>query len=125
MLVTDMSFIELNDAGIGELFKNMFDSAIYMLYQDQRPRYAFLCVLGWRCSTDDINVRERFLKRGNDYSDFVLFRLYNDLSVELLRELPPELNDSQNHTYDPDPLINTSAPLPPRALTMLASAHRN
>ena len=124
MLVTDMAFNDLDAAGIRELFTNMFDSAVFMLYQEVRPKVAFLCVLGERCSTDDIDVREKYLKNGTDYSDFVMFRLYDDLSVELLRELPPELDDGQNDTYDPEPLIDASAPIPPRALTMLASARR-
>ena len=125
MLVTDMILKERTDAGIGELLTNMFDSAIYMLYQDRRPNVAFLCILGSRCSFDDIDIKVNYLENGTDYSDVVIFRLYDDLSVELLLELPPELNDGQNHTYDPEPLIDTSAPLPPRALSMLASARRN
>ena len=124
MLVTDMAFNDLDAAGIRELWTNMFDSAVFMLYQEVRPKVAFLCVLGERCSTDDIDVREKYLKNGTDYSDFVMFRLYDDLSVELLRQLPPELDDGQNDTYDPEPLIDASAPIPPRALTMLASARR-
>ena len=124
MLVTDMSLDDLHDAGIAEMYTNMFDSAVFMLYQEVRPKVAFLCVFGERCSTDDIDVREKYLKNGTDYSDFVMFRLYDDLSVELLYELPPELNDSRNHTYDPEPLIDTSSPIPPRALIMLASAGR-
>ena len=125
MLVTDMAFNDLDAAGIRELWTNMFDSAVFMLYQEVRPKVAFLCVFGERCSTDDIDVREKYLKNGTDYSDFVMFRLYDDLSVELLHGLPPELDDGQNDTYDPEPLIDASAPIPPRALTMLASARRN
>ena len=125
MLLTGMSFGELNKHGIDELQYNMLDSAIYMLYQEGRPKVAFLCVLGRRCSTDDIDVMEKYLQRGTDYSNFVMFRLHDDLSVELLRELPPELGGSNNDTYDPERLIDTSAPIPPRALTMLASARRD
>ena len=70
MLVTDMILKERTDAGIGELLTNMFDSAIYMLYQDRRPNVAFLCILGSRCSTDDIDVREKYLKNGNRLQRF-------------------------------------------------------
>ncbi len=126
MLVTDMAFNDLDAAGIRELHLPICLTAQSLCFiKIVRPKVAFLCVLGERCSTDDIDVREKYLKNGTDYSDFVMFRLYDDLSVELLRELPPELNDGQNHTYDPEPLIDTSAPIPPRALTMLASARRN
>ena len=125
MLLTGMSFGELTKHGIDELQYNMLDSAIYMLYQVGRPKVAFLCVLGRRCSTDDIGVRENYLQRGTNYSNFVIFRLNDDLSVELLRELPPELGGPSNDTYNPERLIDTSAPIPPRALTMLASARRD
>ena len=57
-----------------------------------------------------------------DYSKIVFFRLHDDLTVELLRDLPPELSSAQNDSYDPDRLIDTSAPLPPRAITMLANS---
>ena len=124
MLLTAMSFGELNEHGIDELQYNMLDSAIFVLYQEGRPKVAFLCVLGRRCSTNDISIRENYLQRGTDFSDIVMFRLNDDLSVELLRELPPELGGSENDTYHPERLIDTSAPIPPRALTMLASARR-
>ena len=93
MLVTDMSFSRAQcTQESSRLFRNMFDSAIYMLYQDQFDRrYAVLCVFGERCSKDDIDVREKYLKSGTDFSDFVMFRLYDDLSVELLDRLPAEL----------------------------------
>ena len=104
MLVTDMAFNDLDAAGIRELYTNMFDSAVFMLYQEVRPKVAFLCVLGERCSTDDIDVREKYLKNGTDYSDFVMFRLYDDLSVELLVQIAcPSLTTGKITRTIPNP----------------------
>ena len=100
----------------------MFDSAIFMMYQEGRPVVAFLCMFSENCGSSDINISSDFLASGDDFSDIVMFRLYDDLRVELLREVPPELRDLNNLNYDPDRLIDTSAPIPPRALTLLASA---
>ena len=129
MLVTDMSDQSLYEHGISELMSNTLDSAIYMLYYEGRPKVAFLCILGERCNTDDIDVREKYLQPGTDYSEVVLFFLNDDLTVELLRELPAELDEdiggAKNDTYYPDRLIDTSAPIPPRAFTLLASVYRD
>ncbi|MCY4073498.1 MAG: hypothetical protein OXG60_19575 [Chloroflexi bacterium] len=125
VLVTNMSRDELSELGIYELWTNMFDSAIYFLYGQGRPMFSSLCILGAACSTDDIDKNLQYLDADTDYRDIVIFRLYDDLSVELLHELPPELGGKQNHSYNPERLIDKSAPTPPRALTMLSSARRD
>lgn len=125
VLVTNMSHDKLSELGIDELWTHMFDSAIYLLYGEGRPMVSSLCILGEACSTNDIDVRLGYLDVDTDYSDIVIFRLNDDLSVELLPELPPELGWPNNDTYNPERLIDTSAPVPPRALTMLASARRD
>ena len=125
ILLTDMSLKVLSEHGIDALWTHMFDSAIYLLYGDYRPMVAALCIKGVGCSTNDIDPSYEFLYEDTNYSNFVIFRLHDDLSVELLRELPSELGGSSNDTYNPERLIDTSAPIPPRALTMLASARRD
>ena len=124
VLVSDVSLGKLSELGIDELWSHMFDSAIYLLYGEGRPAVSSLCILGEACSTNDIDESLRYLDADTDYSDIVIFRLNHDLSVELLPELPPELGGSSNDSYNPGRLIDTSAPIPPRALTMLASARR-
>ena len=123
VLVTSMSLDKLSEAGIDELWTHMFDSAIYILYGEGRPMVSSLCILGEACSTNDIDESLPYLGADTDYSDVVIFRLYDDLSVELLRELPPELGGTDNESYNPGRLIDTSAPMPARALSMLASVH--
>ncbi len=125
VLATDLSLDGLSETGIAELWTNMFDSASYLLYGEDRPMFSSLCILGDACSTDDIDKKLLYLAADTDYSEIVMFRLNDDLSVELLRELPPELGGPSNDSYKPDRLIDTSASIPPRALTMLASARRD
>ena len=123
-ILTEMSRSELKEKKIDELWWNMLDSAVYILYENARPKVSFLCILGEHCSTNDLTIRTRYLEDIDDYGEFVFFSLHSDLSVELLRELPLELGGGYNDTYFPERLIDTSAPIPPRALTMLASARR-
>ncbi len=125
VLATAMSLDELSELGIAEMWTHMFDSAIFILYGEDRPMVSSLCILGADCSTDDIDKSLRQLNEDTDYSDIVIFRLADDLSVELLHELPPELGGANNVSYKPERLIDTTAPIPPRSLTMLASAYRD
>ena len=86
--------------------------------------FSSLCILGEVCSTNDIDESLRYLDADTDYSDIVIFRLNADLSVEYLPELPSELGWPGNDSYNPERLIDRSAAMPPRALSMLASARR-
>ncbi len=125
MLMTYMSSDTLREMGIKELDTNMFDSAMYMMYQEGRPKVAFFCIVGEYCGSSDIDINRDFFETGDDFSDVAIFLLREDLQVELLEELPPELLDRGDATYDPTSLIDAAAPIPPRALSMLASAHGN
>ncbi len=122
ILLTDWSNRELAENHILELKRDMLDAAFYVLYQDGHPRSAVLCSIDDYCHVHDTAMGEFRLIGAADYSKIVFFRLHDDFSVELLRDLPPELSSTQNDSYDPDRLIDTSAPLPPRAITMLANS---
>ena len=127
ILYTTMPGDDLVMRGIWHLEWNMLDSAVYMLYAGRGPKVAFLCRAGGSCSRDDIHwlVGSRdFLGDDETYSDVVIFQLHDDLRAELLRELPPELRERAVNRYDPERLIDASAPLPPRARSLLASAWR-
>ncbi len=122
IMLTDRGYRELAENHIHELWTNMLDGAFYVLYQDGHPRSAILCSLEPYCTVGDTAMGKFRLIGAADYSKIVFFRLHDDLTVELLRDLPPELSSAQNGSYDPDRLIDTSAPLPPRAITMLVAA---
>jgi len=119
VLVTDMSKAAFEAHGISELWTNMLDSAIYLLYQKGRPEVSFLCRFRDHCSQTDVSIKLDKIENVTDFSNIVLFRLHDDLSVELLRQLPAELDSALNHTYNPERLIDTSAPIPPRARILL------
>ena len=122
IMLTDRGYRELAENHIHELWTNMLDAAFYVLYQDGHPRSAVLCSIDDYCHVHDTAMGEFRLIGAADYSKIVFFRLHDDFSVELLRDLPPELSSTQNDSYDPDRLIDSSAPLPPRAITMLGAA---
>ena len=127
LLYTTMPGDALETRGIWPFEWNMLDSAVYMLYGGRGPKAAFLCKSSGSCSRDDIHLRvgnRDFLGDAENFSDVVMFQLHDDLRVELLRELPPELRDRQDNRYDPERLIDATAPLPPRAITMLGGAWR-
>ena len=128
MLFTKMQSDELIDKGIHELYSNMFDSAMFIFYEQRRPIVATVCKYGKRCSRYDTILRftnRDFLSADEDYRDVVIFQLHEDLRVELLRELPPELRERAVNRYDPERLIDFSAPLPPRARSLLGAAWRD
>ena len=122
IILTEMLGVELRAKGISELRTNMLNSAMNVLYEQRGPDLAFLCIMEKRCFKDELDLPPFHLSKDANYSDFLIFMLHDDLSVELLRELPPELGGASNATYNPARLIDTSAPLPPRAITMLSSA---
>ena len=125
ILLTEMLGVELRAKGISELRTGMLHSAFAVLYEQEGPNLTFVCIIDKRCFKDELGLPAFHLRDDTDFSDIVLFRLNEDLSVELLRELPPELGGASNASYKPDRLIDTSAPIPPRAFTMLASARRD
>ena len=125
VLVTEMNGVELRAKKVSELRTGMLNSAIAVLYENKGPNLAFICIIDKRCFKDELGLPAFHLHDGTDFGNLIIFYLHDDLSVELLRELPPELGGSNNDTYDPERLIDTSAPIPPRALTMLASARRD
>lgn len=121
ILLTDMNDGMLRARGISEFGTNMLDGAIYVLYDGNGPQFTFLCVIGVRCLLDDVSLSVFNLHEGTVFSNLVLFRLHQDLTVELLRELPPELGLDDRGSYNPDRLIDYAAPLPPRAVSMLGA----
>jgi len=124
IMLTDWSLDELEELGILEFESNMLDSAFHVLWQDQGPRFAIYCTLDRRCHPSDIDYYGYVLDEKTSFGELVFFRVRDDLAIELLRDLPPEMLGYARDSYNPDRLIEASAPIPPRALTMLASARR-
>ncbi len=127
ILFTTLTSDELQALGLWELYGNVIDSAMYLLYQQRRPILSTVCVYSGRCSRFDTILRymdRDFLGADEDYRDVVIFQLHEDLRVELLRELPPELRERDSNRYDPERWIDRSAPLPERARSLLAAAWR-
>ena len=120
LLLTDRSPSELNALGMRYIHNtNLLDSAFYRLYGSAGPRYSLLCHSQHACYA--YAPKSFDLRQLQDFSDIILFRLDDDMRVELLYALPPDLGVQNGRAYNPDALIDFDAPLPPRARTMLAS----
>ena len=125
ILLTDMGLRELGDNYLYPFRRGPFDSAIHLLYQDRRPRLAVLCWDGGKCNPYDNELTDYDISDVvTDVSKLVLLRLHEDLSVELLYEVPAELGIENGDQYDVTRLVDSEAPLPARAATMLARARR-
>ncbi len=114
-----MSREVLGDKGVRELSTKMLNSAIYVLYQDQGPNQAIFCVFEDDCYPRDGELTDIEFQNDTNYSNIVLFRLNQDLSVELHYELPSELGAEDNKTYNVVGLVELTAPVPLRAYSML------
>ena len=114
-----MSREELEDKLVRELSTKMLNSAIYVLYQKKSPNQAIFCIFGDDCYPRDGELTDIEFQNDSDYSNIVLFRLNEDLSVELHYELPSELGAEDNKTYNVGRLVELTAPIPPRANSML------
>ena len=125
ILLTDMGLRELGDNYLYPFRRGPFDSAIHLLYQDRRPRLAVLCWEGGKCNPYDNELTDYDISDVvTDVSKLVLLRLHENLTVELLYEVPEELGIENAEQYDVTRLVDAEAPLPARAATMLASARR-
>ena len=128
ILLTDMSRKELKARKIYDLHLSYtLYSMLYTLYQDGYPPIVSLCQLGLEstCRISSDELTEYIADKDFIFRDLILFRLHDDLSVELLDELPAEFSFAVHGDYHPHQLYDPDAPIPPRALTMLASARRS
>ena len=125
ILLTDMGLRELGDNYLYPFRRGPFDSAIHLLYQERRPLLAVLCWGDGKCNPYDSELTDYDISDVvTDVSKLVLLRLHEDLTVELLYEVPVELGIENSDHYDVTRLVDSEAPLPARAVTMLAFARR-
>ena len=128
VLLTDMSNKELKAKKIYDLrLSYTLYSMLYVLYQDGYPPYVSFCQIGLdsTCKISGAELTDYNADKGFDFQDLLLFRLSDDLSVELLDKLSAAFDFAVDSHYHPNQLYNPDAPIPPRALTMLASARRD
>ena len=122
VLFSKMTRESLQDLQVRELSTGMLHNAIYLLYEGNGPRSVHFCNNAGGCFPSFDGFLQLRLDEETDYSKIVFFLLHEDLTVELLRDFPTELIGIVTDKYDVDRLIDSSAPLPPRAFTMLGLA---
>ena len=126
--LTDMSRKELYEKKIYGLHLSFtWYSMFYILYQDGHPSFVSLCNIDLEitCQISGDDLTEKIPGEDYVFQNLILYRLHDDLTVELLDELPAEFNYAVHGGYDPHQLYNPDAPIPPRAITMLATVWRD
>ena len=126
--LTDMSRKDMHEKKIyGLHLSYTWYSMFYILYQDGHPLFVSLCNtdLEITCIISGDQLTEKVPDEDYIFLDLILYRLHDDLTVELLAELPAEFNFAVRGGYDPQQLYNPDAAIPPRAITMLATVRRD
>ncbi len=128
ILLTDMTTEALHAHNIYELSRSyLLYRMLVVLNPEGIPAYASFCQIGEerKCRISSSILVNYNAANGFEFRDLIVFRLYSDLSIQLLDELPTNFEFTIVGEYGPETLYNSSAPIPPRALTMLASARRD
>jgi hypothetical protein len=114
VIVSDLSLDELRSVGLHELVRrDMFSSALYLLYDSVPPEYVFVCVMDDSCTANDDNLTIVFPFREIPYDGLVIYHLDNDLRLTLQGTLKGLLGFPEDvANYQPMMLIDSDAPLP-------------
>lgn len=126
--LTDMTRKEMHDKKIyGLHLSYTWYSMFYILYQDGHPLFVSLCNTDSEisCIISGDHLTEKIPDADYVFQNLILYRLHDDLTVELLDELPAEFKFAVGGGYDPHQLYRVDAPIPPRAITLLATAQRD
>ena len=113
IVVSDLALDELRAVGLHELIRrDMFPSALFLLYDKAPPDYIFLCVMDVSCSANAEHVTIDFPFREIPYETLIVFHL----DTNLVLTLQNSLDDLSGfpvaiETYQPLMLIDSSAPL--------------
>lgn len=122
ILTMDLSREELEELGMFEFVRrDMFNSALYLLYGEHRPQFAYFCLEANVCS--NFPYEETLFNTANleELAQRTLvFKFYEDLSVELVENPADDFAldvDLENYTADD---LFTSGDMPPLTMTMLS-----
>jgi len=113
IIVSDLTLDELPSIGLHELIRrDMFPSALYLLYDKEPPAYVFVCVMDDSCTVNDDGLTVTFPFRVIPYDELIVFHLDTNLTLTLKETLDglsgfPETPD----TYQPLEYIDVNAPV--------------
>ena len=120
-LVTELDHQFLESQDIFDLLnRDMFYTALYALYQSNAPEFAYFCVSINACSY--VSGGETLFtstEPGDLLQRTLVFKLHEDLSVELVEDPAAFLGLEIDIPYNASRLFKADAPLPPRIKTML------
>ncbi|MCY4467042.1 MAG: hypothetical protein OXE46_16035 [Chloroflexi bacterium] len=123
MVMTTLSERELAELGLIDLYGgNVFSSAISVLYPESNAPQGFFCYAPFSCAR---GIKGKFKWGAQErWHETVVLELRPDLTVELVDDPGARFHWGKSINYAPLQLIDSDAPLPPRARTMLATAWR-
>lgn len=127
LVMTSMSWPTMQERGIWELAAGaMFDSALWLIYEDDAPDGATFCLSQSRCgriASDDMLLVAT--DRAAALQKTLLLHVDDDLQVSLVDDPAAYLGWDIDVEYDSSRLYTADAPLPPRVNSLLASTLRH
>ena len=127
MIMTDFDHTELKALGIHELIRNdVLTDMFYVIYEGQSVESSYMCLQDRGCG-EHSGGPSLFLSRAPAtlLQRTLVFKLKEDLSVELIQDPASYLGLDFDAPYDASLLYNADAPLPSRASSMLGAALRD
>ena len=127
LIMSELSGEDLEAIGIFEFVRSdMVNSALQVLYQENAPKSAYFCLTPNGCGVFSGGETVFTSAMPADLLQRTLvFRLNQDLSVDLLEDPATYLDIDSELPYDANLLYDADAPLPARAHTMLGAAIRD
>jgi|GEM_PF-1348782 len=113
IVVSDLSLDDLQSVGLHELIRrDMFPSALYLLYDNAPPDYVFVCVMNVSCRADDDKLTIDFPFREIPYDELIIFHLEGNLTL-ILQDTLDGLSGFSDviETYQPLMHIDLDRPL--------------
>ena len=106
IIVSDLELDELPSVGLYELIRrDMFPSALYLLYDKVPPEYVFVCMMDDSCTADDDKLTINFPLREIPYDELIVFHLNSNLTLSLQDDLH-DLSGFPNDIESYQPLMH-------------------
>lgn len=114
IVVSDLSLTELPSVGLYELIRrDMFSSALYLLYDNVPREFVFVCVMDDTCRANEDLLTVTFPYREIPYDELIIFHLDTNLTLTLIDTLD-EISSfpGTSETYQPRDYVDVYAPAP-------------
>ncbi len=112
IVVSDLTIAELPSVGLHELIRrDMFPSALYLLYDKASPNFVFVCVMDDSCHANEDVLTITFPFREIPYEELIVFHLDTNLKLTLKDSLADLSSFSETpESYQPLTYIDINVP---------------